>query len=430
MRITRLSKLVATAAIGAVALSACGGDADGDTNGGGDSGQVELRFSWWGSDHRVQTTNEIIDMFHEEHPDIRINAEFGDWAGYWDQLATQTAAGDAPDIIQMDDKYLREYADRGALLDLSDVDTSQFDEATIENGTTDAGLVGITTGLNTLVLVANPSLIEEAGLEMPDDTTWTWDDYAEITATVSEETEAFGSADPNEPGGFQIWLRQHGKHLTTEEGELGFEADDVVEYFEYYLQLMEDGGLPPAAVLSEYQNSGPDQSLTGTNRAAFGYWWTNQLAGLAEASGEDLVPLRFPSQSGNAEENGLWYKSAMLLSASARTEHPEEVKTFIDFFVNNVEAASINGTDRGLPANMEVREAVLEDLEGVELDSAEFISSVEDEVSAQPVEPVPAMGFSALQDILYRYEIEVFFERQSPEQAAESMIREMESELN
>ncbi|WP_028464041.1 ABC transporter substrate-binding protein [Nesterenkonia alba] len=430
------SKLLAAGMVGALALSACGGDADGDAggdngNGNGDEPQevVELSFLWWGSDARHEATLEAIEVFNETHDHIEVEGQYTDWGGYWDQLATQSAGGDAPDIIQMDDKYLREYADRGSLLDLSDVDVSQFDEDSVDNGRTEEGLFGITTGINALAMVINPEIFDEAGVEIPDDTSWTWDDFAEIASEISANHDsAFGTNDPNEPGGFQVWLRQQGQHFTTEDGELGFDEDDAAEYFQYYLDMVGDG-MPTASELSENQSAGPDQSLTGTGQVAMAPWWTNQLPALTSASGVELELLRFPSQSGNPEENGMWYKSSMLMSASADTDHPEEVIEFIDWFVNSEEAADFNGMDRGLPANNEVREYVLQDVEAADQRSAEFIEEIEAEIEAQPAEPIPSLGFSALQDILYRYEEEVFFENLTPEEAAAQMIPEMEGEL-
>ncbi|GAA1140591.1 ABC transporter substrate-binding protein [Nesterenkonia lutea] len=427
MKNFRYTKLAAAALVGAVALTACGGDAGGD--GGDENGDVTLRFSWWGSDTRHQATEEAIEVFNESHDGITVEGEYGDWGGYWDQLATQAAGNDAPDIIQMDDKYLREYADRGSLLDLSDVDTSEFDQGTLDNGRTEDGLFGITTGINSLAMVTNPDIFEEAGVEMPDDSSWTWEDFAEISAEISESgDDVYGTNNPNEPGSFQVWLRQQDTNFTTEDGELGFDQAQAAEYFQYWLDMVGNGMGSPSE-LAENQAQGPDQSMLGTGTAAMASWWTNQLGGLTDASGADLELLRFPTQDGNTDESGMWYKSSMMLSGYAGTDHPEEVQTFIDWFVNSEEAADFNGFDRGLPANASIREYVLEDASEPDQKTADFISDIESEVEAQEVEPVPALGFSSLQEILYRYESEVFFESMTPEEAAEAMIGEMEAEL-
>ncbi|KLU09950.1 MULTISPECIES: ABC transporter substrate-binding protein [Kocuria] len=418
-----LAKAVTALAVSALALTGCGG---------GDSaaadGDVELRFAWWGSDTRHQRTQEIIDAFEEQNPGITVTGEYGDWAGYWDKLATQTASNDAPDVIQMDAKYIREYADNGALLDLSDMDLGELSEDVVENGRTEEGLFGVTTGVNAMAIMANPTIFQEAGVELPDDTTWTWEDFSDVAQQVTEGSDAYGAAGPAEPDTFQIWLRQQGKELTTPEGELGFDAADAAEYLEMQHRMMQEGALPPASVVAEDQAPNPDQSLTGTNGAAMGAWWTNQLSSVSDASGNDLVPLRFPSMDGTAEGAALYYKPAMFMSASARTEHPEEVKKFIDFMVNSEEAGLLNLADRGLPANESVREAVVPEMNEADARSAEFLEEIEPELG-DPT-PIPPLGYSTLQEILYRYELEVFFDRASPQEAAERMISEMESAIS
>lgn len=422
----RRASALPAAVVAAVLLgtAACAG---GD-EGGGDGEQVELRFSYWGGGLRVEQTDAIIEAFEAEHPNISISSEYSDFGGHWEQLATQTAAGDTPDIIQMDDKYLREYADRGILLDLADVDVSEFDQDSVDNGRTEDGLFGITTGINSLALGANPELFEEAGVELPDDTTWTWEDFAELTVELDDALDdAYGTNETNEPGGFQVWLRQQDKHLTTDEGELGFDEQDLVEYYEYWLALMHEGGMPSGDRMSENRSADPEQQLIHTGRVALAPMWTSSLAGISESAGVDMELLRFPSNTGQAEDNGLWYKSSMFLSAAAETDHPEEVQLFIDFVVNDVDAGVLGLTDRGLPSNQEVREAVLDAIEGQDLKSSEFIEEIDDELAGP--EPVPALGFSEIQDLMFRYEDELYFERMTPEEAAGSIYAEMEAAI-
>ncbi len=308
---------------------------------------------------------------------------------------------------------------------MTDVDVSQFDEDSVDNGRTEDGLFGITTGINSLALGANPDLFEEAGIAMPDDTTWTWDDFAELTVELNANLDgAYATNETNEPGGFQVWLRQEGKHLTTEQGELGFEEQDLAEYYTYWLDLLNDGGMPAADTMSENRSADPEQQLIHTGRVALAPMWTSPLAGISESAGVDMELLRFPSKTGQAEDNGLWYKSSMFLSGAASTDHPEEVQPFIDYVVNDLDAALLGLTDRGLPSNQEAREAVLEAIDEQDLKSAEFIEEIEDELAGP--EPVPALGFSEIQNLMLRYEDELYFERMGPDEAASSAMAEME----
>ncbi|MBE1515018.1 ABC transporter substrate-binding protein [Nesterenkonia halotolerans] len=422
----RSAQFTAVGLAALLGLTACG---SGDAQAGGEGDEpVELSLAYWGGGLRVEQTEAIIEAFEAEHPDISVTGAYSDFSGHWEQLATQTAGGDTPDLIQMDDKYLREYADRGVLLDLTDVDVSQMDEDAANNGRTEEGLFGITTGVNSLALGMNPALFEEAGVDVPDDTTWTWEDFAEITTELSANLDgSYGTNETNEPGGFQVWLRQDGKHLTTEDGELGFEEQDLVEYYEYWLELARDGGMPPADVMAENRGASPEQQLIHTGRVALAPMWTSSLAGISESAGVEMELLRFPSKTGEAEDSGAWSKSSMFMSASASTEHPEEVQTFIDFMINDVDAGLLGLTDRGLPSQQEVRAAVLDEIEGQDLKSAEFVAEIGEEIAGP--EPVPALGFSAIQETMVRFEDELYFERLSPEEAAAAVITEMQAAI-
>src|SRR5699024_10657260 len=111
---------IAALSIATFGLSACGqGENPADPGDEGDPGDVQLRFAWWGADLRHRLTQEVIDAFEAEHPGITVSAEYSDWNGYWDRLSTTAATGQLPDIFQMDEKYLRTYAEQGSLLDLA-----------------------------------------------------------------------------------------------------------------------------------------------------------------------------------------------------------------------------------------------------------------------------------------------------------------------
>ena len=42
-----------------------------------------------------------------------------------------------------------------------------------------ASYYGVSTGSNAFAVLANPTLFKEAGVDLPDDSTWTWEEYAE-----------------------------------------------------------------------------------------------------------------------------------------------------------------------------------------------------------------------------------------------------------
>src|SRR5699024_10083554 len=157
---------------------------------------------------------QAVEAYAEVDDSVTISTEPGEWNGYWDKLATQTAGGDLPDVIQMDEKYISEYGGRGALLDLAEagLDTSDFAEGAVEVG---AGLL------------ASPAVFEEAGVELPDDTAWTWDDLIDIATEIAENTEdgTYGMTQmATIQALFQVWMRQLGQDQYRD-GGVGFDAE-------------------------------------------------------------------------------------------------------------------------------------------------------------------------------------------------------------
>ncbi|GHD05530.1 ABC transporter substrate-binding protein [Zhihengliuella salsuginis] len=408
--------------VAALALTGCGGGgsaAEGD--------QVTLRFAWWGSDTRHEKTQEMIEVFEEQNPDVEIEAEYGDWSGYWDKLATQTAAGDAPDIIQMDLLYIREYAENGVLLDLSDVDMSDMPEDLRVSGATDEGVWGIPHGLTALSMLANKTMFEEAGVELPDDSTWTWEDLEAKSLEFQEKGEGYGLTSLPATMTLELYLRQNGKEFLTPDGQLGWEPADAEGYFEMYKGLADSGALPSASVIAEDQLPSLDQTLTATNQVAMAPWWSTQMTAVQDASGDEFEILRMPTFDGDASKGQLWYKTSMFFSAAADTDHPEEAKAFIDFLVNSTEAAEIGATERGMLANQTALDHIREDLTPEENQVADYITEIEPDLG-EPV-PIPPQGVSDYQNLHFRYDLEVLFGRMSPAEAAEQMHAEMAAAL-
>lgn len=67
---------------------------------------VTLRFMWWGGDNRHKATLDAISLYEKEHPNVKINAEYGGVTDYLQKLITQLSSGTAPDLVQIDVTWL------------------------------------------------------------------------------------------------------------------------------------------------------------------------------------------------------------------------------------------------------------------------------------------------------------------------------------
>ena len=195
--------LTAVLALALLFVAACAPGSQG--NGSSSSGATTLRVSTWGNDSRVKLTQQAIDAFTKANPDIVVKLENSEWGSYWDKLATSTAGGDSPDVIQMDESYIAAYGSRGALLVLdtvkTDLDLSAMNSKVLDTGKVGGTLVGAPIGTANFSVGVNPTVLQEAGVKMPDDKTWTWDDRT-LAGTIESNYDV-GCF--NGPPGSQFW---------------------------------------------------------------------------------------------------------------------------------------------------------------------------------------------------------------------------------
>jgi len=424
--------LAAVAAVAGVAsLAACSGSAPAaqETL---STKPVTLNITYWGSDARVQNTDKIIAAFEKKYPNITVKGQFKDWAGYWDSLATSTAANDAPDVIQMDELYLSSYAGRGALLDLgtekSFLSTKDYTKEVLAAGQIDGTQYALPATYGAYSIIVNTDILAKYNIALPDDKTWTWDDLATISEQVTKASggEVAGFQGWGfDAGGPNIWARQHGGSLYDAKGDVAIKADVLASYWQYILDLTDNGATAPASTIIERQGAGLTGSGLATNKVAFAPFWATQLTSLTAASGQHLAILQIPGES-KATDPGLYYKPGMYWTVSARSKHPAEAAAFADFISNSEEAGKINGTERGIPANSAVRTAITPSLSATDKAAVDYLDNIK--VGAAP--RVTPAGASSIETVLARYTQQVLFKQATPAQAAAAFIKELQGEID
>lgn len=423
---------LATAAIMAAALAATAACSD-DGGETGEDGRIEIRFSWWGNDERAADTERMIQIFEEQHPDIDVIGESSDFNAYFDKLATEVAAGRPPDVITMGGAYPGEYGSRGALLDLSTVSdvlrTDNIEESALGNGVFDGVQYGIPTGVNTYALVVNPNLFEAAGVELPDDDNWTWDDFVAIANQLARNLpdDHYALPDPTAAETLELFSLQRGEGLYTPEGGVAISEQSFIDWWTMTLGLRDSGATPDAALTAELEGQpGPEQTLMGRGLAAMQFDWSNQLPALRSASGEPLRLIRVPGESSGVQP-AMWLQASQLYTISSASEHPREAAMLVDFLVNSPEAGRIVLTDRGVPANSEVLDAILPELDEGQSATAEFIARVLP-TAGRPLVIGP-VGSTETPLIIDRYNAEVLFDRMTPAEAASQALSEIRAAI-
>lgn len=417
-------RLFSQAALGvaaAAALTACG-KSDSGVNA---DGTVTIRFAWWGNAARAEATQKVIDKFVAANPNITVKGEPGDFAGYFDKLATSVAAKDAPDVFTLGGAYPAEYANRGALLDLSKVsanlDLAKMDASALTNGQVKGIQYGVSTGANALAVVINPAVFKAAGVSLPNGASWTWDDFRKIAADVTAKSPAgtYGSATTLTHDTLDAFARQRGEALYTQDGKLGLKAGTVEDYFKFSVSMNTAKASPSASELVELANVSLEQSLMGTGKAGMMLTWSNSLRGLATAAKTDLELFPLP---GEVPTPGIWLQSSQYFAISSQSKKQEAAAKLVSFLINDEEAAKIMLTDRGVPSNAGVRAAIARALS----QSGQVEVAYLDKVGKTKFAPtfIGPTGSTAVSEITSRINTNVLFAKVSPADAAKQWMSE------
>lgn len=430
---TRRNFLAGAAGTAAAAtLAACSSsNSSGGTPTADDTSPVTIRFAWWGNDVRNKNTNQVIADYMKLHPNVTITAEPGEWATYWDKLSTQFAGNDGPDILQMDEQYIRDYSKRGILADMSKlpIDTSKFASGLVDTGTINGKVTALCAGMNALSIVANPALFDKAGVSLPDDTTWTWDSLKTLSA---ELTSKLGSGFYGINGGIfgdstaRAYMFQTGKTLFTDTG-FGWQPADMEPFFQLMMDYLNAKATPTAAEQAEDASKALAQQMFGVGKTAMVLTWSNQIAAQQAAVGTDCKILRLPSLTGKAKDADLWYKSGQFQSISSKSKVQTAAAKFLDYYFNSPEAGKVMLAERGLPPNTDILSTITPLLGNADQKAAAYMTAIKSEVHAAPVAPPP--GASTFQSIMTRYMQDVQFGRSTIKDACQKMYDEAKSNL-
>jgi multiple sugar transport system substrate-binding protein len=407
-------------------VAACGDEGGG---GGGDE-QVTLRFEWWGNADRAKLTQQAVDLFMQKNPNIKIETSFAEFNAYFQKLATQVGGGGGPDVLQMDYRYVREYADRNALLELdadpAKPDTSQINPALLNGGKVNGKLYAIPLGQNTQVFSWDPAQWKSVGATDPKDG-WTWTDLRTAAQKVSDGTAGkvkgvvnFGPIED----WFEVWLRQQGKKLYTDDGKLGYTAAEVQAYWEFAESFRKSGAATTAEQTAKMDGSQANDPMTQKLASSgFGYdgGFTPQTW---EIMGRETKVAPFPTDTGTL---GQYAKPSMLVSIGKRSKHPAEAAKFISWFINDPEAGKILGLSRGMPVNPAIRDAVGATLTGPPKMGYEFETAIAAKLTDAP--PPPPKGAGAVKSAFQRVYDDVMFERSTPAAAAQKFMTEAQQAL-
>jgi len=329
-------------------LAACGSGknepADNDTNDGtaDDGGDTapeaaeDVTITWLRLAEWNAADPNIIEVFEEEHPGIKVEVEEIPFSELVSQINLRFGADDdSIDVISADVPLVSSYGYKGWLLPLDDVFTedelADWLPAALDAGTYEGQLLAAPVSTSTQLLYYNADAFEVAGVTPPgQNERWTWSQVMD----AAQQLQVVGDDDTIEMWGFQWEQTTAAYQLLPLIGSLGgdyigegglvvdgvINSDPWVQAATFYYDVFNTYKVAPQGDAV----NGPDLFVNGNLAMLIAGPW--QISTFAENAEFDWNVSRHPYFEGGdvATSTGSWH-----LGVNSLSKHPEEAKAFV-----------------------------------------------------------------------------------------------------
>jgi len=190
-------------------LAACG------TSASSSNGPVNLTYALWDPTEQVGY-QQSINVFMQQHPNIHVTIEETPWAQYWQKLNTELAAGDAPDVFWDNVAYFPQFAQEGALMDLTPLiqqnklNLSIYYPNLLGQFQYQGKYYGLPKDWDTISLFYNKAIFQKMGLPAPTNLTWNPTDGGTLLKLAQQLTVDKNGLHPNQAGFNSNAIQQYG----------------------------------------------------------------------------------------------------------------------------------------------------------------------------------------------------------------------------
>lgn len=174
------------AAAGLLALAACSRSPDRD------AGVIRV-WAHQGQEAENAALRGIVHAFNEAHraEGLRVEMTFFPDFQYTEKIAAAAAAGDLPDVLEVDGPTLAQFVDAELLQPLDpwvpDEDRADFLETILQQGTIGDRLYALGAFESAMALYFDREMLEQAGIRPPEpDGAWTWEEFVEACRALRE----------------------------------------------------------------------------------------------------------------------------------------------------------------------------------------------------------------------------------------------------
>ena len=304
----------------------------------------------------------IVDRWNKLHPESQVEYVQATWGAIHDYLITGFETGDVPDVFQYESSAIIDFAVRGYLEDLSplvshELRTDVCDAAWASVRRSNGSLSGVPVLMESLIILYNKDLFEQAGISPPDfEHPWTWDNLRVAARKLTKDTDGDGRIDQYGVGmglrnGANIVMNLtigfDGSYFRKENGEYIVHAGgNEKQFLSIVMDMMYRDSTMTTAGLGQ---SGPGMMPGFMNGkfailAGIGAWSRQQLMQNAPKNFHwgVLPPLKAKTQNIGT--------STQTFSIPKASQRKKEAMAFIEFMTSKENMALIAASDWMIPA--------------------------------------------------------------------------------
>lgn len=401
-----------------------------------DSKAKQMRFAWWGNETMNTTTLAALELYQEKNELVTFTPENAAWDDFWNRMATQIAGRNGPDVFQMSNQMIVDYAKRGALLDFEKyvgdiIDLSGWDENLREYGIIDGKRVGVPISTDAFMVLYDVPFMQQHGIEMPEKD-WTWSTLADRALEIREAGggTVWGMSDGS--GQYELlepWVRGRGKTFYDTTGDpavLAFEKEDLGDFLQWWADRRAEGACVPPEVAAEHLGHETSPLVTGT--APILFTTSSELVGVRALMQNACQPVPMPDQEGGSKRAN-FVRPNLFMSAWTGTSYPTESARFLDFWINDPDAVRVIGASRGVPPSPESAAILAAEEAPSDVRSPfEYLELIRE--VGDPMDSLTPKGGRDVYNLLRRTAEEVRFKQSSISQAVDSFFEQGESLLS
>ncbi|MCL2188117.1 MAG: ABC transporter substrate-binding protein [Defluviitaleaceae bacterium] len=345
-------------------LSACGSDDAGGIR-VSDGEEAEITFRWWGGDARHNATLEAIALFEDRYPHITVNAEFGAFGGFLEQLTMDLAGGTEPDIVQSNFAWVHSLGNGQNVfanhLYLPYLDLTEWSpELRSFTTTADGQLSGVSHGITGRVIIYSRDMLAQHGLSaFPA----TFDEWIALGERISADNTAIDTG-ANRYAFFPLGDQTLDIVLMTiilNEFNVNLQSDgrilptiDQVEYAFNVLGRMIDSGTIPTMQQQEAPHDATNPVwMQGRGGSVF-EWVGNiglPIGNFLDGNEADLGVALLPATRAGGTQNSMQRTSLVHAVTQASVERGTHyiASYFLNWFYTDEGALRLLGNQFGIP---------------------------------------------------------------------------------